>query len=105
MRRRRPTGGHVKLSDAVAEVTADYLGFLRASRTNEPEDAKAFAARHAAAKAALAHIEQILKLAAGSEEEAAERLTESETLLTQARQQMGQDKTTEEGQDDHGETG
>jgi len=104
MRRRRPPGVNVKLADAVAEVTADYLGFLRASRTNEPEDAKAFAARHAAAKAALAHIEQILKLASGSEEEAAERLTDAEALLTQARQQMDQDKT--EGRpDDDGEAG
>jgi hypothetical protein len=94
----------VKLSDAVAEVTADYLGFLRASRTQEPEDAKTFAARHAAAKAALAHIEQILKLASGSEEEAAERLTDAQALLAQARRELGEGKP--EGRpDEDGEAG
>jgi hypothetical protein len=105
MRRRRPPGVPVKLADAVAEVTADYLGFLRASRTQEPEDAKAFAARHAAAKAALAHIEQILKLASGSEEEAADLVTETQSLLTQARRQMDLDRATERGQEGDGEAG
>jgi hypothetical protein len=91
----------------VAEVTADYLAFLRNGRPDEPEDAKAFAARHAAAKAALSHIEQIIKLAAGPPEETA---TETDTLLHEARREMGRDDRTAEREtpeepEGNGETG
>jgi len=86
----------------VAEVTADYLAFLRAPRNAEPEDAKAFAARHAAAKTALSHIEQIMKLAATEPGEAA---AETDTLLHEARCQMDQDPASREGTDEDGEAG
>lgn len=89
MRRRRATAVPIKLDDAVAEVTADYLAFLRTARPGEPEDAKAFAARHAAVKTALSHIEQIIKLAANPAEEGS---TDTESLLHEARHQMDQDR-------------
>lgn len=102
MRRRRKPSVTVRLEDAVAEVTADYLNFLRASRAEEPEDAKAFAARHAAAKAALSHIEQIIKLAetpvAGAE-------GDTESLLHELRHQMDQDRETGEEASRDGEAG
>lgn len=92
----------VRLEDAVAEVTADYLAFLRSPRPDEPEDAKAFAARHAAAKTALSHIEQIIKLA-DAPADAAE--TDTENLLHEARHQMDQDRDTGEDTARDGEAG
>jgi hypothetical protein len=102
MRRRRPTPAPVQLDDAVAEVTADYLAFLRTTRPDEPEDAKAFAARHAAAKTALSHIEQIIKLAASPAEQTS---TETDSLLHEARHQMGQDRDSAEEPERDGEAG
>lgn len=105
MRRRRPSGVPIKLDAAVAEVTADYLAFLRNARTDEPEDAKAFAARHAAAKSALSHIEQIIKLASGNEEEVAGRQLDTDSLLHQAREQIIHDNETQEDSEGDGEAG
>lgn len=102
MRRRRKPALPVRLEDAVAEVTADYLAFLRAPRPEEPEDAKAFAARHAAAKTALSHIEQIIKLA---ETPAEATEPDTETLLHEARHQMDQDRKTGEDTAGDGEAG
>jgi len=102
VRRRRPVPKPVKLDDAVAEVTADYLAFLRNARPGEPEDAKTFAARHAAAKTALSHIEQIIKLAAAPTEDAT---TETDSLLHEARHQMGQDRESAEEPEHDGEAG
>jgi hypothetical protein len=102
VRRRRKPSLPVRLEDAVAEVTADYLAFLRSPRPDEPEDAKAFAARHAAAKTALSHIEQIIKLA-DTPVETTEADTES--LLHEARHQMDQDSETGEDTARDGEAG
>ena len=54
--------------DAVAQlILDDYRRFL-----SDPDaDSKAFAARHAAGKAALAHLDQLMKLGAPGEEAAA----------------------------------
>jgi hypothetical protein len=103
--RRRPKGFGIRLTETVAEVAADYLGFLRAARGAEPEDAKAFAARHAAAKAALAHLEQLIKLAASCDAEAAERLGGSEASLAECRALMPEEDATEEKGNDEGGAG
>jgi len=92
----------VRLEDAVAEVAADYLAFLRAPRADEPEDAKSFAARHAAAKAALSHIEQIIKLAADAPGDAT---ADTDNLLHEARHQMDQARETGEDTARDGEAG
>lgn len=91
MRRRRPPGFNLRLAETVREVTADYVSFLRAPRGAEPEDAKAFAARHAAAKAALAHLEALIKLAAECDEEAAVRMGGCERLLRETRREIEQE--------------
>lgn len=105
MSRRKTKGFGIKLADTVSEVAADYLGFLRAGRGEEMEDAKAFAARHAAAKAALAHLEQLIKLAASCDAEAAERLCGSEVSLAEARALMPGEENREESEDEEGGTG
>jgi hypothetical protein len=103
--RRKSRGFGIKLADTVSEVAADYLGFLRAGRGEEMEDAKAFAARHAAAKAALAHLEQLIKLAASCDAEAAERLCGCEASLAEARALMPEEAATEEREDEEGGAG
>lgn len=105
MSRRKAKGFGIKLADTVSEVAADYLGFLRAGRGEEMEDAKAFAARHAAAKAALAHLEQLIKLAASCDAEAAERLCGSEASLAEARALMPEEEKREESGDEEGGAG
>lgn len=101
MRRRKPRAQDLKLADLVPEVRADYAAFLRLSR-GEEEDAKAFGARHAAAKAALAHLEQLIKIA-GASEEAADA-GPCEGLLSDMRRQMNQEEQ-EMPDDDEGEPG
>ncbi|MBL6459171.1 hypothetical protein JMJ55_28005 [Belnapia sp. T6] len=56
---------------AAALILADYRGFV-ARYAEEPEDAvtKAFSARHTAGRTALAHLEQLVKLAAEAGDEA-----------------------------------
>ncbi|SUE43611.1 hypothetical protein [Roseomonas gilardii] len=85
------------LRAAVRRVVADYGAFV----TREPmpgahEDPKSFAARHAAAKTALAHLEHLLKLARASLA-AAPAGEDIQTLLTQARAEIAA-----EGEDDDG---
>ncbi|MBY0335681.1 MAG: hypothetical protein K2X11_03665 [Acetobacteraceae bacterium] len=87
-RRRRPPGFDEKLLRLAEEVADDYLAFL--GRDNQ-EEAKDFAARQNAGKAALAHIEALLKLADTGEEEAHRRMDEKLALFTQARQEIGED--------------
>ncbi|MCQ4159774.1 hypothetical protein NON00_07515 [Roseomonas sp. GC11] len=75
------------LQPAIRRVIADYTAFVgRAPEPGAHDDAKAFAAHHAAAKSALAHLEHLLKLAraqgAGGEEQGA---AEASALLQQAR--------------------
>ena len=101
MRRRRPPGFNLRLAETVREVTADYVAFLRGPRAAEPEDAKAFAARHAAAKAALAHLEALIKLAAECDAAAAERMDSCERLLRETRREIGE----EIGDEDEGGAG
>lgn len=64
MRKRRATAPQAQLTDMVRQVTQEYRAFL-AMQATEAEDAKAFASRHAAARAALAHLAELLTLTAG----------------------------------------
>ena len=69
--KRRPRGDQ-DLPAAAKLILQDYQDFV-AGEADDGES-KLFAARHAAARAALAHLEQVLKLAgeAGTAEEARE---------------------------------
>ncbi|GGC31962.1 hypothetical protein GCM10011504_07750 [Siccirubricoccus deserti] len=70
MKRRRGSAVAHGLAAAVGQVLAEYRGFLRqADATAAPEEAKEFGARHAAARSALAHLEQLLKLTGEKPEE------------------------------------
>jgi len=72
---------------AARRVLAGYETFIAHSGTAaEDGDAKAFTAHHAAARSALAHLEQLLKLAAESGSEA--QLRDVSTTLQEARQQI-----------------
>jgi hypothetical protein len=90
-KRRRPKGFDEKLLRIAEEVADDYLSFL--ARGDE-ETAKAFAARQNAGKAALAHIEALLKLADNGEEEAHRRMDEKLHLFDQARKDLDTDAGT-----------
>ncbi|HYZ31012.1 MAG TPA: hypothetical protein VE684_01875 [Crenalkalicoccus sp.] len=74
-KRARPTISEAELAAAVEQVLADYRGFLAGTPPGaDAGDAKAFATRHAAARSALAHLEQLLKIAGetGSENQVRE---------------------------------
>lgn len=58
-------------SGAIRRVLADYEGFVSAGGdAADRADPKAFAARHAAARGALGHLEQLMKLSGGDGAEA-----------------------------------
>ena len=69
--KRRPRGD-ADLPAAARLILQDYQDFVAGPA--DDAESKLFAARHAAARAALAHLEQVLKLAsdAGTAEEARE---------------------------------
>jgi adenosylmethionine-8-amino-7-oxononanoate aminotransferase len=89
-----------QLETAASRVIESYHSFMN----DEPEagDARAFAAHHAACKAALAHLDLLLKLArlAGVEADAAGD-EEQMSLLAKARAELGDD----EGGDDDDRVG
>lgn len=103
MRRRKARGTDLKLADLVPEVRADYAAFLRMTR-GEEEDPKAFGARHAAAKAALAHLEHLIKIA-GCSEDAADGAEPGEGLLSDMRRMMNQEEQETPDDDAAGEPG
>jgi len=72
VRRRRPPGWDLDLHALVRAVADEYAAFLHDAEA----DPKSFGARHAAAKAALAHLESLMKLAEGGEAPAAEDVTQ-----------------------------
>jgi hypothetical protein len=65
VRARRNARLDADLTEAAQLVLEEYRSFLQG---DTEEDAKAFGARHAAARAALAHLEHVLKLARDSGE-------------------------------------
>ncbi len=78
------------------------MRFLRAAEGEV--DAKAFGARHAAAKTALSHIEQLLDLSGEAGDEAARRLGEYQALLGDIRRDMSTEPE-ETPSDDDGDSG
>lgn len=82
---------------AVRAVVEDYLRFLL-DEEGGTEAAKAFMARHAAARAALGHVETLLKLVGGGTE-APDSFQDGFVLLGQAREALGSSMPddTEEG--------
>ena len=77
----------------------DYQRFLGSGASaEEAGDAKAFAARHAAARGALSHLEQILKLAEEGGDEA--QVNEVLESLAHCREQMAQLKEEADSDDD-----
>ncbi|MFC0385242.1 hypothetical protein [Muricoccus vinaceus] len=80
-----------ELRRAVRKVVADYEAFVaRGPAADAEEDPKAFAARHAAARSALAHLEHLMKLAPGGEGESV--AGEAGALIAQARQSIRVDE-------------
>jgi hypothetical protein len=108
MRRRKPRSGANKLAEALPSVTEAYIKFV--AESDHDADPKAFAARHSAAKTALSHIEQLLKLSSDDAEEAgldpaAIALGAArEEMDGEARQEIG-DEEEETPTDDPGEAG
>lgn len=97
------------LQSAIRCVVEDYGAFVaRRPAPGTHEDAKAFAAHHAAAKSALAHLEHLLKLArsagAGEEEDG---VAAAAALLRQARGDMASSAEEDEegGEADDGPPG
>jgi hypothetical protein len=100
MRRRKPRGGVVNLAEALPTVMESYMKFVADSEHDV--DPKAFAARHSAAKTALSHLDQLMKLA-GEEADAAAG-DAGALALGEARQEMD-DEEQETPADDTGEPG
>lgn len=93
-----------ELETAAMRVAEDYGAFIaRGPAPGTHDDAKAFAAHHAAAKSALAHLEQVLKIAraAGAGEEMA-GVAQANALLLQARGALSE---VEEDDGDDGSAG
>ena len=104
MKRRKPKALDPDLADAVPTVTADYMKFLREIRDEHESDPKLFAARHSAAKTALAHIEQLMKLAGVNEDEARQQLDQHRAELDAARAEIDREEE-EMPPDDAGDPG
>ncbi|TCZ55550.1 hypothetical protein [Roseicella aquatilis] len=93
----------VDVAAAARLVLASYLDFLgRPVPEEEKGDSKAFAARHAAARAALSHLEQIDKLAERHGDEAQQRTVGD--ILAEARRHLAATpfNEQEEPEDDAG---
>jgi hypothetical protein len=93
-----------ELDSAAMRVVEDYGAFIaRGPAPGTHDDAKAFAAHHAAAKSALAHLEHLLKLAraAGAGKEVT-GVAQAHALLLQARGAMSAEarEDEEDGADD-----
>jgi hypothetical protein len=78
-----------QLESAATRVIESYRTFM--NDEPEPGDARAFAAHHAACKAALAHLDLLLRLAkaAGVDADAVEADAEQARLLAEARALVG----------------
>lgn len=83
---------------AVSLILQGYASYLHRSQAEEAPDAKAFAALHAAGRAALAHAEHVLKVAAmvGGEEAGPDLAA----LLAAARASLGEADSDEENDSD-----
>ncbi len=90
-----------ELESAVMRVAEDYGAFVsRGPAPGTHDDAKAFAAHHAAAKSALAHLEHLMKIArAAGAGGGAAVLEEAQAMLLQARGMIGAE-AVEDDEDD-----
>lgn len=113
MRRRRgggaaaPGGAGVEvagdLGDAIRVVIEDYRTFVGQGGRAPGEDPKAFTARHAAARAALAHLEQLIGLV--GRESGREEVQEGLALLRQAKDHLRLPAEEDPADDDGGDDG
>jgi hypothetical protein len=88
--RREPTVRGPDLRSAMDVVAESYLGFLRCGpEPGTGDDAKAFVAHHAACKAALAHLEALLKLGRSMGVAPAEA-EEARIMVVEAREALAQ---------------
>ncbi|MFT8246322.1 hypothetical protein [Roseomonas sp. BN140053] len=95
-----PDTSLAELQQAAQRVVQDYDAFLSAGPgPGGHEDAKAFAAFHAAARAALAHLEHLVKLARSITPGDAAGAGESAQLLAQVRAEIAE----REAHDDDGD--
>lgn len=86
MGRREPLVRGPELRHALDVVAESYLGFLRCGPEPATEDdTRAFTAHHAACRAALAHLEQLVKVARQLGADAPE-IEEAAAVLVEARQ-------------------
>ncbi|MBE9607670.1 hypothetical protein IAI18_22590 [Acetobacteraceae bacterium H6797] len=101
-----PTLG-ADLERVVRRVVDDYAAFVeRGPGPGMHDDAKAFAAHHAACKSALAHLEHLMKLmraAVGSAEADNRQLTAE--MLAEARDAISATQDEEENDEDAGNSG
>ncbi|RYJ04444.1 MAG: hypothetical protein EON47_00330 [Acetobacteraceae bacterium] len=95
--RRRPRGDQ-DLPTAAKLILRDYQDFIAGGA--DDGEAKLFAARHAAARAALAHLEQVLKLA--NDAGTAEEVREVAASITEWRARMPPQAQEEPDADDAG---
>lgn len=100
MKRRRPRPASVNLAEALPSVAESYMRFV--ADPADDADPKAFAAHHSAAKTALSHLEQLMKLA--NEDADAAAADPAAMALGEARQEM-HDEEREAAADDTGEPG
>ena len=92
-RARKPAApAHARLAAAAALIAEDYLRFL--AGWDDAEQVKAFAARQAAARAALAHLELLQKLAGDPEEARASIGQVRQMLIEQAREATSEPEQT-----------
>lgn len=103
MRRRRDPRIQEKLDRLVEKVAEDYASFLRLSAEEAEACAKPFAARQAAAKGALAHLDALIKLADGGEDTAAH--VETALQLGAARAALAEDISRDDPSPDEGDDG
>ena len=66
IRRRPPKAIHLDVGTQAQVIFAEYNAFLRADvMADDPDRARAFLARHTAARSAISHIDALLKLDGG----------------------------------------
>ena len=100
MKRRKPRTPPLNLAEALPHVAGSYRRFV-AGMVDEA-DTKAFTAHHTAAKTALSHLEQLMKLAGESPDQAA---TDTADLALGAARREMDDEEQETPADDPGEPG
>jgi hypothetical protein len=104
-RTRRPQSNTMRkrlMKKLPAMLDAAIAAYQQIALNGPAEDPKSFAAAHTGAKAALAHIEQIIKLAeaAATQDEAQEKDVDGvATLISAARTALAHDEEDDDGSD------